>query len=160
AVNLVFVQHNFDLAVQAPGRIQIVSERLLDHNAPPASILLVRQTGSSQLLDNGREKLGCGRQIEQVVALDLALPIQVAEPIAEGRIGLGIREVPALVVEPLREPLPSISAAILGGQEAGYLVTKLFEAQVIDRNANDSEVLRQQLCLHQVEKRRNQLPLG
>src|ERR1700694_2374235 len=51
-VNLIFVQYSFDLAVQSLSGVQIVSERLLDHNAPPPPVLLVRQTGGSQLLGN------------------------------------------------------------------------------------------------------------
>src|SRR6267142_2803790 len=40
AVDLIFVQHTFDLAVQSLSRLQIVSERLLDYNTSPAPLLL------------------------------------------------------------------------------------------------------------------------
>src|SRR5262249_21960038 len=48
-------------------------------------------------------------------------------------------------------------AAVLGGNKSCYLVPKLLEAEVIDGNTDDGEVLREKLGLRQVEQRRHQL---
>src|SRR6266851_961255 len=73
AIDLIFLQHILDVAVQRLGRVQIVSKRLFDYHPAPASILLPRKRGCSQLLHNLRKKFGCGRQIEKIVALRMLL---------------------------------------------------------------------------------------
>ena len=125
-VNLILLHYSFDLAVQRLGRFQIVAERLLDHNAPPPPVLLVRQTGGSQLLDNLAKKLRRGRQIKHVIARGMEFLIQIAESASDSRVGIGICKLPALVVEALREPLRCFSSAIPRGQKSCYLGTKLF----------------------------------
>ena len=42
AINLVFAEHCFDLAVQRLRRIEIIAERFLDDDSPPATVFLVR----------------------------------------------------------------------------------------------------------------------
>src|SRR5260370_19268891 len=95
-VNLILLQYSFDLAVQRLGGLQIVAERLLDHDASPLPILLVRQPGSSQLLDNLPKKLLRCRQIQHAITRGMELPIQRSEPSSDGRVGVGICKLPPL----------------------------------------------------------------
>src|SRR5260370_18547448 len=69
AIDLIFLQHILDVAVQRLGRLQIVSKRLFDYHPAPVSILLTRKSGCSQLTHNLRKKLGRRCQIEKIVAL-------------------------------------------------------------------------------------------
>src|SRR5882724_4369371 len=135
AVDLIFFQYTLNLAIQGLGRLQIVPERFLDHNASPAPLLLVRQSGGSKVLDNLPKKLRRRRQIKHVIASGLDLPIEIAEPSGKGGIGARIRKLSALIEEPLREPLPRFRSAIFSGQKPGYMGSKLVEIQVVDGNA-------------------------
>ncbi len=58
AIDLVFVQHLADFAVERARRIQIVPERLFDHHAAPAPVALLGQTGGSQLFDDISDQRG------------------------------------------------------------------------------------------------------
>src|SRR5437879_12740067 len=78
AVNLILVQNTLDLAIQALGRFKLVSEWFLDDNAPPADILLVRQSRSAMLLNNRRDVLRCSSEITQVTSLWIVGRVHVA----------------------------------------------------------------------------------
>jgi hypothetical protein len=103
-------------------------------------------------LDNLAKEFRRRRQIKHVIARGLALPIQIAEPAGKGRVGIGIQKLATLVEEPLCEPLPGFRSAIFNGQKPRYLGSKLIEIQIVDRNAQDGEVLGKQFCFHQVEE--------
>src|ERR1035438_9773285 len=79
AIDLVFLQHNLDIAVQRLSRVQIVSKRLFDYYSAPASILLPRKRGCAQLLHNLRKKFGCGRQIKEIVTLCMLRGVEDGE---------------------------------------------------------------------------------
>ena len=155
AVNLILGQHALDLTVQGLGRLEIVSERLLDHHPPPAFIFLVTQANRSQLLDNLREKLGGRGQVKQIIPFGIVFPVGIAEPILEYGICGWISKVPALVVEPLGEPLPSVSPVIFSLQKLGRLIAELLQAQFVVRDAQNREIRRKQFRFDQVLKRRN-----
>ena len=155
AVNLVFGQHALDLTVQGLSGLEILSKRLLDHHPPPAFIFLVTQASPSQLLDNLREKLGRRSQVKQIIPFGIVFPVYIAEPVLEYGICGWIGKVPALVVEPLGEPLPSVSPVIFSLQESGRLITELFQAQFVVGDAQNREVRRKQFRFDQVIKSRN-----
>ena len=134
-----------------------MSERFFDDHSPPSPVLLARQTGGRQLLNDLPKKSGRGRQIKHVIAAGLALPVQSVEPGRERGVHLGIRKLPALVVEPLCEPLPCLSPAIFSGQKSCDLSLKLFQSQVVHGNAQHREFMRKQARFREIKKRRNQL---
>ena len=49
---------------------------------------------------------------------------------------------------------------VFGLQEAGNLIAKLLQTQVIERHAHNREMFREQFRLGQVEERGDQLALG
>src|SRR3982074_858586 len=101
AGDLIFLQHTLDFTVQCPGGIQIVAKRLLNHNAPPAPVLLSRKAGSGELLNDMREELGRGRQVKKVIALRMALKIDGVEPLPEFQECVRVRKIAPLVKESL-----------------------------------------------------------
>ena len=113
AENLVLRQHALDVAVQGLGRIQIVAERLLDDHAPPVSGVLLRQSGLSQLLHDRGEELGRGRQIEEIVALRVALGVDGGEALAES--GKGSRDRQSRRARRRGVPAASSSDAVASG---------------------------------------------
>ena len=159
AVNLVFRQHSFDVAIQGFGGVEIVTKRLLDDHSPPVSIVLA-DSPPSQLLYDLREKFRSSRQIKKIICVRVVLSVHRRELGREGRISGRIGEVATLIVEPLREPRPRFRAAVFRQQESGYLVTKLFRTQVVERYAHHRKIAGKQLCLGQVKERWNQLALG
>src|SRR5687767_2207645 len=75
AVDLVFLEHALDIAVQRLGGVQVVSKWLLDHDPAPVCIVLLRQASSSQLLDDRRKKPGRGREVKKIITLSVVLGV-------------------------------------------------------------------------------------
>ena len=53
AIDLMLLQAGAQTPIQSSGRIEAGTKGLLDDHAPPAAVLLLRQPGSAQLLNNG-----------------------------------------------------------------------------------------------------------
>ena len=73
AINLVLVEHLLDLGVQGTCRLQIATERLLDHDAPPVTVFFSRQAGCAQAADNLAEKARRRGQIVEMVTRNVVL---------------------------------------------------------------------------------------
>jgi hypothetical protein len=74
AIELPFVEHSQQLAVQGPGGFEIVSERLFHHDPAPAITVLRRQAGITELLDDdGKEIRGGRKVIEDISASAMVL---------------------------------------------------------------------------------------
>src|SRR5580700_523260 len=147
AVDLIFLQYALDLPVQCFGRIQILAERLFDHNTPPLPIPLRRQSGFSQLLNDGSKKPGRDRQVKKIIALGAALEIYRLESFPELYKSVRVGKIAALVKEPLPEPLQMVFFVIFGRQESSDLVAKFLDTQVIDVNTHHREVVGKELAL-------------
>jgi hypothetical protein len=63
-------------------------------------------------------------------------------------------------MERLLKAVPGFDAMVLGLEEASGLLAEVFEDQVIDGDAEDSEFLRQEVGLLQVVQGRNELAHG
>src|SRR6185503_2921534 len=72
AKHLVLVKHSIYLMIQLPSRIQIVTERLLNHNAN-APLFWLRHALRAKVLDNRREVLRRSREVEQPIGPDVLL---------------------------------------------------------------------------------------
>ena len=132
AIDLVFRQHRFDVAVQSLGRIEIVPKGFFDDNSPPVFFILIGEAGFAQLLNNRREKLGCGREIKQIICFRPILLINFGKPGRQGRIGHRVGEIAPLIVEALGKPLPGFGAAVASLQKASDLVAKFFQAEIVE----------------------------
>src|SRR6266567_541337 len=160
AIDLIFREDCFDLAVQGASRIVVVAKRFLNNHSPPAAILLTGVPDLTQLLDDGRKEFGRSREIEEIVALSIVLLINLAEPSANRGVRCRIAKIAALIVEPLLKPVPGRRAAVLGRKERSDLAAKLFLAQWVNRNSQNREVFWKQRSLPQIEERWNELSLG
>src|SRR5437588_330437 len=160
AENLVLAQNSFNIAVQGFGRFQVVTEGLLDHEPPPLIVFLVGQSRCSQLLHDGGKEFGSGCQIEKVVPFGIALAINVRQAGGQCRKSVGICEIPALIRKTLNKPGESLAAAVFFRQETGYLITELFQAEVVHRNAHHCKIFGQKRGLGQVEESGNQFAFG
>ena len=68
-VSLVLAQDSTNLRIERARRGEVVTEGLLDDDAPPGAVRLVGQAGAAQLLDDGPEVFVGNRQVEQHVAI-------------------------------------------------------------------------------------------
>ena len=105
AVDLLLGEHRVDRLVESLGALQVVPERLFDHDPLPA-LARLGDPGSPQPVDDDGEELGGGRQVKDAVAVGPSLAI---EPVELG----GQPAVPGSVVErhphigdPLGKALP------------------------------------------------------
>src|ERR1700722_4049784 len=157
AKDLVFLQHTLDVTVQRLGGLKILAERFFDDDATPAARVLFRQARLSQLLHDWSEKPGSRGQIEKVVAFGVALQVNLGQPSAEMREGVGVGEIAALVEQTLPQPVQVIRGIGAGGKKFADLMAKRVHAQIINRNSNNGEIIGKQLGSLQVIERRKQL---
>ena len=175
-VDLLLPQFAADAGVQRPGRGQVVAERLLDHHPAPAlrlavAQLLVQQAGMAQLLDGGAEEAVADRQVEQHVAVGLAVLGDVVQVVAQLLEAAGIVQVALHIGHGAGQALPGglvdrIDAAFAGGvadealQHVVQAVGPGGGVLLHHVHADDGEVLGQQAGVRQVVQRRHQQALG
>src|ERR1700730_10290300 len=68
AINLLLSQHLKKLSVEIFRGLQIVAKGLFDHDPPPLSRLLTRETGAAEMIDDYRKERRCGGEVEQIIA--------------------------------------------------------------------------------------------
>ena len=117
AIDLIFAEHCFDLPVQRLRRIEIIAERLLDDDSPPATVFLASEFSAPEFLNDGTEELRRSREIEQIVSASVELLINLAEPQPYRRECCGIAKISTLVIKTLLEPVPRVSSAVFGRQK-------------------------------------------
>src|SRR5262249_6055385 len=155
SIDLLFVENLFDLAIESFGRLEVVPKWLLDDHAPPMAGVFARQRGLSQLLNDGGEKLGGGRQVKEIVASGVVFAVQIGQAVDKGGISAGVDKVYSLVIKPLGEPLQGFRTTILWLNESGHLFAELFQIQVVNGNTEHGEIFGKQLSFRQIEKRRH-----
>ena len=107
AVDLRLAEDLADLAVEFLCRRKVVSERLLDDDPPPATVVpLVVEADAPELGDDFRELRRLGREVEEAVAARAALLIERVEMLGQAIEPVRLVEVQLLVFDPLRERAP------------------------------------------------------
>src|SRR5262249_27148955 len=81
AVDLALVDDGRQLSIEGPRTLQVMPERLLDHNPAPRRLLLpgINQPSLTEPLDDRQKKLGCDGQVINPVspsAMRLVRPIE------------------------------------------------------------------------------------
>src|SRR5260221_12806165 len=73
AENMPVSEHLAHLAVQCFGRSQIIAERLFKDHATAIALLFARQFRPAQMIDDVAEKSRTGGEIEEVIAMRVAV---------------------------------------------------------------------------------------
>ena len=79
AIDLVFFQGLLDVGIERVRRFEIASERLLDDDAAPTSILFGGQARIAELLDRDREESRRDGQVEKAIALGRMLLVDFVD---------------------------------------------------------------------------------
>ncbi len=106
AVDLRLVRHFQQLLVQRFGRLQIVSEGLLDDHPPPVAVLCSIKPGGGKFLHNRSKKTGRGRQVVKEVLMRRVFLIHLGQKVFELRVEFVVVEVSRQVVETARRTNP------------------------------------------------------
>ena len=153
-----------DQVVELAGGLQVVAERLLDHDPPPAAgLLVVRHPGPLQLLEHGRERGRRDGQVERRVALDPVLVAHLVGARAELVEGVVVVERARHEADVAGQPGPDVLPPRRPGVRLGRLPGHVLEvavAPVPPGEADQHEVGRQQPAAVQVVHRREQLLAG
>jgi len=97
-IKLVLVHDLEQIAVQFPGGFQIGAERLLDHKAPPAVLLIFQKAQAAQLFADWPKGAWGNREIKQVVldavgGADLVeMGLEASKRSGLGRIGVNAQD--------------------------------------------------------------------
>jgi hypothetical protein len=137
-----------------------VPKGLLNYYSSPLVVLFFCKPSSPQLLHDLRKKLGSRGQVKKIVSFRMPLPVHIAQPCSQGGIGGGIAKISALIVEPLRKPVPGFGSVLVCGEKPGQLTLELLRRQLIMRQADQGKILGKQFGLHEVVKRRSKLAHG
>src|SRR5580693_4329812 len=90
AKNLILAEDPEQLAIELPRRSEIGTERLFDDDAPPGAVIFTRQPRLAEMAADRRETGRRRRQIEQAVAVGLALALDAGELAADFFVSLRI----------------------------------------------------------------------
>jgi len=166
AINLLFVPNLEQSCVQRLGGVDVVTERLLDDDAPPAfaARFIGQPRAGNVFCDRTEETVGDG-EIEQHVAARPVVALDRIQQLAELGESLVLIEI-ALEKRHLRQQFgPRARIDGLGlefaaaCQEAlhhfGQAFAPLIGRAVVMIHTDQREILREQLSLHEVVERRN-----
>ena len=146
--------------VELARRLEVVAERLLDDDAPPAAVASLRQAVLLELLDDVAEELRRDREVEGVVAGGPAGLVELLDRTAELVEGGVVGEVARDEPEALGELLPDLLAELGAGVLLHRVVDDLGEVlvgPVATRVADQAEARRQQAAVGEVVDRRHDL---
>src|SRR5690606_11474787 len=147
------------LVIESACTRAVVTERLLDHEPPPA-VPGSRETGRSQAIGDRTEQRGWNRQVKENVVRDSEILLRAGDGGSECRVVLiGCRVgVSPHEQQALGELIPQAGAAftVLANRVAHH-VPKVRRRPVARSNADDRELLRQALLAVQLEERWQQL---
>ena len=160
AIDLIFGEHALNLRIQSLRRFQIVSERLLDDHATPASVLLLRQIVASQSLNDLSKEFWSGCQIKKIVSLSSTTGIDFAELPGQAKVGVVVSKIAALIVKAFVEPAPCFAGVVFLIEKLSNVFAECIRTEVVDGNADHGEVSRQQFVFREVEECRDQLAFG
>ncbi len=147
--------------VEVLAALQVVAERLLDHDAPPATALgVVGHPGALHLLEHDREHRRRDREVERRVALDAVRLLHADQRLGQGVEGVVVVEraghEPDAVGQPGPDVVPEAGAGAvlrgLAGQLGEVAVTPVAPGEADHREAG-----RQQAAVGQVVDRGDQL---
>ena len=124
------------------------------------TVLLLGQTGSSELLHDLAEELGRRRHVEEIVLAGTVLLVDTAEHLAQLGVRGRVTEVSAQVMERLLKAVPCLDAMVFGLKEASDLLAEVLQAHVVDGHAQYSKFLGQEVRLFQVIQGWNELAHG
>jgi hypothetical protein len=123
----------------------------------------LRESGLAELLDDGREKCWSDGEIVKAVAERVVRLFRGENLIFEALIGGRIAEVALDVIDAVDEPLPEY---VVDGMKSVFahflaeLFAKGFGGHLIEGEADDREVLREQTFLREIKQRGEKLALG
>jgi hypothetical protein len=120
-IDLVLREYAENIPIERERRGQIVAERLLYDDAAPMAVVLTGETGLSEPLHDGGERLCWGCEVEQVIAVSVMRCVGLGEKLRQIRVERGIVELAWSMVEPLGEPIPVGIRRVAGG---GFAVAK------------------------------------
>ena len=109
AVDLFFVGDLQQLLVQRLGRLEIVSEGLLDDYPPPVPLFCSISPAAASFSTMGPKKLGRGRQVVEVIPwVECSLSIFSEQSFNAGVRSLSSSKSAGKIVKAAREPFPEI----------------------------------------------------
>src|SRR5262249_56412805 len=88
AINLALAQYLQDLGIERPSGVEVMAERLLDHDAAPSALALLDQACGAEMGDRAGEHAVGDRQVEQVIARGAAVLVECGETAAEPAVRL------------------------------------------------------------------------
>src|SRR4029077_6165738 len=98
---------------QCFGRSQIIAERLFKDHAPPMSLFFAGQIRRAQMINDVAKKGRTGGEIEEVIALRVAVLIDFVQSLRNLRIERGGLKLPANVINPLYHQARSLGSTAL-----------------------------------------------
>ena len=117
AIDLIFLKHFFQLAIERPRGFEVIPKRLFDDNPPPVAVFLNRKFCQSQLLGDGGKKLGRRGQIKKIVATRTMFAVDLFQVSLEIGIGIRVGETSTHVGKPLGEPFPGAVSRSSAGRK-------------------------------------------
>src|SRR5204862_7120083 len=99
-------------AVQVAGRLEVVAERLLDDQAPPALGLAPLAHGVDHRLERARRD----GEVVNAVAACLPLLVELVDDVDEVIEALRVREVRRPGPDPVGEPVPHVVAELVAAE--------------------------------------------
>ena len=144
--------------VELARRREVVAERLLDDQPHPALL----RPPLADLGHRGRERLRRHGEVVEAVAAGAALGVELLEHLPDAILALLVVELGADVAHPRGEPVPDVLPERIAREllhrllhRGGELLRRLRRA----RDADDRELLRQQLAVGERVERGDQLAL-
>src|SRR6185437_14047178 len=140
-----------------------MTEGFLNNHAPPIVVLLAHQTRSGKLFDDGTKEIWRSGEIKEVIAVRGVFFVEGFELGFDLGINVLVVEIAGHVVQALGKPIPDLRIDVLAGVVLNVLGKAFAEFVIRHRvvsNAEDSELVRQQVDFREVVESGNQLALG
>ncbi len=141
--NLAFGQNLADLTVQCFGRFQIIAEGLLKDHAPPMAIFFTGQIRCAEMINDLTKKCWAGSKIKKVIALRVALLVNVSQYISHFGVELRIMKFAAYIEDSLDHPITKLGIDRAGSELIKFVthdLLVLLTGVIIAANADDREV--------------------
>src|SRR5271163_1688431 len=127
------------------------------------AVVFGKQVGFTQHFGDGREKARGDGKIEKFVVLTGMFFIGVGNLLLEALEGVGVAEIAFHVIDALEEPGPQFGGdrqwSVLGNF-IGEFLAKRFGGEIVGGEANDGELLRQDVISGQIAEGGDELAFG
>src|SRR5579875_616953 len=163
SINLIFLKNMLDFLIERTGGIQSVAERFFVDNTAPVIGLLPGELRFAKPARDFAKITGSGSQVVEIIPGGEMLGVDFSQQVTETFVGIGILEIPEMVVETVRKPVQKFGFDRSGGeffQFSSGLLAKIGARNLMTADSDNGKFPRKEAVFCQIVECRHELALG